>query len=207
MHLTIFKMTNSIEKLAELFEKFPGVGKRQAKRFVYFLLRKNSVYGKELSEAILNLKKNIRLCEESFQFFYSESGQTLSPIARDENRDNSKLMIVEKDSDLENIEKMSVYNGKYFVLGGSIPVLSKEPTQYIRETELLKIIEKKKDNLNEIILALSVNPQGENTLEYLQKILEKFNIKISVLGRGLSTGTELEYSDKDTFLSAFDNRR
>lgn len=142
-----------------------------------------------------------------FSFFIQKSGQTLSPIARDENRDNSKLMIVEKDSDLENIEKMSVYNGKYFVLGGSIPVLSKEPTQYIRETELLKIIEKKKDNLKEIILALSVNPQGENTLEYLQKILEKFNIKISVLGRGLSTGTELEYSDKDTFLSAFDNRR
>lgn len=200
-------MTNSIEKLSELFEKFPGVGKRQAKRFVYFLLRKNSGYSKDISDAILSLKKNIRLCEESFQFFYSERGDTLSPIARDENRDNSKLMIVEKDSDLENIERMGVYNGKYFVLGGSIPVLSKEPTQYIRETELLKLIEKKKENLKEIILALSVNPQGENTLEYLQKILEKFNIKISILGRGLSTGTELEYSDKDTFLSAFDNRR
>jgi len=198
---------NSIEKLAELFEKFPGVGKRQAKRFVYFLLRKNSGYARDLSEAILNLKKNIRLCEESFQFFYSERGDTLSPIARDENRDNSKLMIVEKDSDLENIERMSVYDGKYFVLGGSIPVLSKEPTQYIRENELLKIIEKKKDGLKEIILALSLNPQGENTLEYLQNSLEKFGIKISVLGRGLSTGTELEYSDKDTFLSAFDNRK
>lgn len=198
---------NSIEKLAELFEKFPGVGKRQAKRFVYFLLRKNSGYARDLSEAILNLKKNIRLCEESFQFFYSERGDTLSPIARDENRDNSKLMIVEKDSDLENIERMSVYDGKYFVLGGSIPVLSKEPTQYIRESELLKIIEKKKDGLKEIILALSLNPQGENTLEYLQNSLEKFGIKISVLGRGLSTGTELEYSDKDTFLSAFDNRK
>jgi recombination protein RecR len=198
---------NSIEKLAELFEKFPGVGKRQAKRFVYFLLRKNSGYSSELSSAILNLKKNIRLCEESFQFFYSEIGQTLSPIARDENRDDSKIMIVEKDSDLENIERMGVYNGKYFVLGGSIPVLSKEPTQYIRETELLRIIEKKKDILGEIILALSVNPQGENTLEYLQKKLEGFGIKISILGRGLSTGTELEYSDKDTFLSAFENRR
>ncbi len=198
---------NSIEKLAELFEKFPGVGKRQAKRFVYFLLRKNSGYSSELSSAILNLKKNIRLCEESFQFFYSEIGQTLSPIARDENRDDSKIMIVEKDSDLENIERMGVYSGKYFVLGGSIPVLSKEPTQYIRETELLKIIEKKKDILGEIILALSVNPQGENTLEYLQKKLEGFGIKISILGRGLSTGTELEYSDKDTFLSAFENRR
>jgi len=198
---------NSIEKLAELFEKFPGVGKRQAKRFVYFLLRKNSGYSGDLSNAILNLKKNIRLCEESFQFFYSETGQTLSPIARDENRDNSKIMIVEKDSDLENIERMGVYNGKYFVLGGSIPVLSKEPTQYIRETELLRIIEKKKEVLTEIILALSVNPQGENTLEYLQKKLEGFGIKISILGRGLSTGTELEYSDKDTFLSAFENRR
>ena len=197
----------SLVKFAELFEKFPGVGKRQAKRFVYFLLRKNSGYSSELSSAILNLKKNIRLCEESFQFFYSEIGQTLSPIARDENRDDSKIMIVEKDSDLENIERMGVYNGKYFVLGGSIPVLSKEPTQYIRETELLRIIEKKKDILGEIILALSVNPQGENTLEYLQKKLEGFGVKISILGRGLSTGTELEYSDKDTFLSAFENRR
>lgn len=198
---------NSIEKLAELFEKFPGVGKRQAKRFVYFLLRKNSGYSNDLSNAILNLKKNIRLCEESFQFFYSEIGQTLSPIARDEHRDNSKIMIVEKDSDLENIERMGVYNGKYFVLGGSIPVLSKEPTQYIREAELLKIIEKKKEVLTEIILAISLNPQGENTLEYLQKKLEGFGIKISILGRGLSTGTELEYSDKDTFLSAFENRK
>lgn len=206
-------MTNSIEKLSELFEKFPGVGKRQAKRFVYFLLRKNASYGREISDAILNIKKNIRLCEESFQFFYSDPsaqagrGDTLSPIARNENRDNSKLMIVEKDSDLENIERMGVYDGKYFVLGGSIPVLSKIPNEFIREKELLNIIEKKKDIIKEIILAMSVNPQGENTLEYLQKILEKFGIKISVLGRGLSTGTELEYSDKDTFESAFSNRR
>jgi recombination protein RecR len=198
---------NSIEKLAEIFEKFPGVGKRQAKRFVYFLLRKNSSYSRELSEAILNLKKNIRLCEESFQFFYSERGDKLSPIARDENRDDTKLMIVEKDSDLENIERMGVYDGKYFVLGGSIPVLSKEPNKYIREEKLLEIVNKKRDVLKEVILALSVNPQGENTLEHLQKILKDFEIKISILGRGLSTGTELEYSDKDTFLNAFEGRR
>lgn len=198
---------NSIDKLSELFEKFPGVGKRQAKRFVYFLLRKNSGYTKDLSDAILNIKKNIRLCEESFQFFYTEKGGNLSPIASNPNRDDSKLMIVEKDSDLENIEKMGVYDGKYFVLGGSIPVLSKTPNEFIRETELLRLIEKKKDKIKEIVLAMSVNPQGENTLEYLKKILENFNIKISILGRGLSTGTELEYSDKDTFMSAFENRR
>lgn len=200
-------MTSSIEKLAELFEKFPGVGKRQAKRFVYFLLRKNNGYSRDLINAISGLKQNIRLCEESYQFFYSERDETLSPIARDPNRDDSKIMIIEKDSDLENIERMGVYDGKYFVLGGSIPVLSKEPDRFIREKELVRVIEKKKDQLEEIILAMSLNPQGENTLEYLKKLLEKFNIKTSILGRGLSTGTELEYSDKDTFLSAFSNRK
>lgn len=200
-------MTSSIEKLAELFEKFPGVGKRQAKRFVYFLLRKNNGYSKDLINAISGLKQNIRLCEESYQFFYSERDETLSPIARDPNRDDSKIMIIEKDSDLENIERMGVYDGKYFVLGGSIPILSKEPERFIREKELVRVIEKKKDHLEEIILAMSLNPQGENTLEYLKKLLEKFNIKTSILGRGLSTGTELEYSDKDTFLSAFSNRK
>jgi len=198
---------NSIDKLTELFEKFPGIGKRQAKRFVYFLLRKNSGYTKELTYAILNLKKNVRLCKESFQFFYSEKEEDLSPISKNENRDNTKLMIVEKDSDLENIEKMGVYDGKYFILGGSIPILSKNSSDFIREKELLKIIDQKKSFLKEIILAMSINPQGENTLEYLQKLLEKFKIKISILGRGLSTGTELEYSDKDTFLSAFENRK
>ncbi len=198
---------NSIDKLAEIFEKFPGVGKRQAKRFVYFLLRKNTSYNRELSEAILSLKKNIRLCEESFQFFYSEREEKLSPIARDENRDKTKLMIVEKDSDLENIERMGVYNGKYFVLGGSIPVLSKEPNKHIRGEKLLEKIKSKKEELSEIIIAMSVNPQGENTLEYLQKILGDFGIKISILGRGLSTGTELEYSDKETFLNAFNGRK
>lgn len=200
-------MTDSIEKLAEMFEKFPGVGKRQAKRFVYFLLRKNPSYGKELADSIVNIKKNIRMCEESCQFFYSERGDTLSPIARNPDRDDTKLMIVEKDSDLENIERMGLYQGKYFVLGGSIPILSKTPNEYIRESELLRLIEKKKGILKEIILAMSLNPQGENTIDYLKKLLEPSQIQCSVLGRGLSTGTELEYSDKDTFENALLNRK
>jgi recombination protein RecR len=204
---------NSIETLAGLFEKFPGIGKRQAKRFVYFLLRKNSGYSRELVSAIENLKKNIRLCTESFQYFYSDnSKETLSPIARDPNRKRDLLLVIEKDSDLENIEAMGAYRGLYFVLGGSIPVLSKTPEEFIRLNELVKIIEKKKSagELKEIILGLSLNPQGEYTLEYLKEKLKKFEdggIRISILGRGLSTGTELEYSDKETFENAFSNRK
>ena len=200
---------NSIEKLSELFEKFPGVGKRQAKRFVYYLLRKNNNYSQDLVDGIANLKKNIRLCQESFQYFYSDSNDSLSPIARSSSRDRSKVLVIEKDSDLENIENLGTYNGLYFVLGGSIPVLSKTPTDFIRINELKNIIQKKINDgeLEEIILGLSVNPQGEYTLQYLQDNLKEFpNIKISVLGRGLSTGTELEYSDKETFESAFQGR-
>lgn len=196
-----------------MFEKFPGVGKRQAKRFVYFLLRKNSGFSKDLTGAISNLKENIHLCQESFQYFYSENPrETLSPIARDPNRDRSLLLIVEKDTDLENLESMGFYRGLYFVLGGSIPVLSKTPGEFIRLSELENIIEKKikTNELKEIILGLSLNPQGEYTLEYLKEKLKKFadrGVKISILGRGLSTGTELEYSDKETFENAFSNRK
>ena len=89
---------NSIEKLAEIFEKFPGVGKRQAKRFVYYLLRKNQNFARDLSTAVSRLKDNIHICQESFQYFYSDdSSVKLSPIARDPNRDRSLLLVVEKD--------------------------------------------------------------------------------------------------------------
>ncbi len=201
---------NSIEKLAELFEKFPGVGKRQAKRFVYYLLRRSGSYSRDIVNAISRLKDNIRICQESFQYFYNENpDQTLSPIARDPSRDHSLLLVVEKDSDLENLESMHLYRGLYFVLGGSIPVLSKSPEEFVRIRELKTILQKKIDagELKEMILGLSVNPQGEYTLEYLQEQLKDFQIKISILGRGLSTGTELEYSDKETFESAFANRK
>lgn len=196
-----------------MFEKFPGVGKRQAKRFVYSLLRRNSNFSRDLSNAILNLKENIHLCTESFQYFYSENkNESLSPIARDPNRDRSLLLIVEKDSDLENLESMHFYRGLYFVLGGSIPVLSKTPEDFIRLRELLGVIDRKisAGELKEIILGLSLNPQGEYTLEYLKEKLTAFEqkgVKISYLGRGLSTGTELEYSDKETFENAFANRK
>ncbi len=203
-------MTNSIEKLSQMFEKFPGVGKRQAKRFVYSLLRRNASFSRDLSNAILNLKENIHTCVDSFQYFYSENkAETLSPIARDPSRDRSIILVIEKDSDLENLESMHFYKGLYFVLGGSIPVLSKTPAEFVRINELKNIIRKKIDagELKEIILGLSLNPQGEYTLEYLQEELKDFGVKISILGRGLSTGTELEYSDKETFENAFANRK
>lgn len=120
-------------------------------------------------------------------------------------------MIVSNDVDFENIEKTRFFNGYYFMLGGSVPILEKNPEKRIRQKELLEVVEKRsKDGLKEIIIALNYNPEGENTLTYLSEILkplaDKNNLKISTLGRGLSTGTELEYSDTETIKNALKNR-
>lgn len=208
---------NTIEKLTEIFKEFPGIGERQAKRFVYFLMSKNGSYAENLSLLIKELKKDTMQCSECFRFFISEGKKEKTcEICRDENIDPSTLMIVEKDSDLESIHKSRVYNGKYFILGGLVPIVEKNTNSRIKINELIEKIKNPKrpslgNELKEIILAFSLNPQGNHTDFYmrnqLKTVCDSLNIKISSLGKGLSTGTELEYSDNDTLKNALKNRQ
>src|SRR6185503_5268611 len=95
-----------IEKLTEIFKEFPGIGERQAKRFVYFLMSKNSAYGENLSILISELKKEAAQCRECFRFFLlRKKGETLCDICSNQNTDPSTLLVVEKDSDLESVKK------------------------------------------------------------------------------------------------------
>ncbi len=204
---------DSTDKLIELFKQFPGIGPRQAKRFVYFLLTRPSGYTVELSKLISEIKTNVVCCDECFRFFAKNGHPSdTCPTCLDKNRDGKLLMIVSHDVDFENVERTGSFNGHYFILGGAVPILEKNPEKKIRQKELLKTVEKKiKNGLQEIIIALNYNPEGENTLTYVSQILqplsEKHKIKISTLGRGLSTGTELEYSDSDTIKNALKNRQ
>lgn len=195
-----------------MFARFPGVGARQAKRFAYFILSQNHGFAEELSSLITEIKKNTRLCRSCYRFF-KQTGrkEELCDICLDPNTDKTSVLLVEKDMDLENIRKTDTYRGLYFVLGGLLPILEENPSKKIRIKELLGTIpERLKNGLKEIIIAVSANPEGENTTAYILKTLEpvseKNRFKISVLGRGLSTGTELEYSDGDTILNALKNR-
>lgn len=202
---------DSIEKLTEIFKEFPGIGERQAKRFVYFLMFRNGEYSTNLSKLILELKKEISQCKECFKFFLSnKTEKDICEICNNPNIDSSLLMVVEKDLDLESMQKSKVYHGKYFILGGLVPIVEKNTKNRIR-IESLKTKIKNNTSLKEIILAFSLNPQGDHTDSYireeLQEIIAKSNIKISSLGRGLSTGTELEYSDNATLSNALKNRQ
>ena len=125
--------------------------------------------------------------------------------------DDTVLLVVEKDSDFESVKKSGGYTGKYFILGGIIPPLEADPASRIRIRELVTRIESgATEGLSEVILALSANPEGDFTREYITKVLEpltkQLGIAITTLGRGLSTGTELEYSDGDTLKHALKNR-
>jgi len=202
-----------INSLADLFKKFPGIGPRQAKRFVYYLLSVDQNYLDQLSEKIKDLKKEIKSCAHCGRFFnngYNPQNQ-LCKICADDNRDRTSLMIIEKDVDLEAVEKAGLYRGYYFVLGGTVPILDPQPENHIRFSSLLKELDRQlKDGLSELIIALSLTTEGNHTadwlVEHLHPLVEKTGLKISFLGRGLSTGSELEYADADTIKNALANR-
>jgi recombination protein RecR len=197
---------NSIDKLSEMFARFPGIGPRQAKRFVYYLLSRNGNTVEELTKAISELKREIHQCSECMRYFPStSSGQAECSICSDPTRDTSMLMVVPRDIDFEAVEKSGSYKGYYFILGGSVPILEKEPEKRIRIKDLKKKIEKNKD-IKELVLAMNANTEGENTVDYIKEELKGFGGTISILGRGLSTGAELEYADPETLKNAFLHR-
>ena len=205
---------DTINRLTKLFSDFPGIGPRQAKRFVYYLLVRDQNYLQQLVGLLNELKDEIVSCEECHRFFPINKKQVASicDICRGANRDTTELMVVTRDIDLENMEKTHSWNGRYFVLGGNIPILEKNPEQKVRLNELLTLVEKltKNNNLTEIVLGLSANSEGEYTEQILKQTLaplaEEYKLSITILGRGLSTGTEIEYSDADTLKSALENR-
>ncbi len=204
-------MNSDIEKLAKMFSEFPGIGLRQSKRFVFFLLGREKEFTGELIERLKQLRQKVAQCSWCYRYFPAD-GNELCDICASKKTNPEQLLIVEKDSDLDSVRKSKTYIGRYFVLGGLVPIIDKTTDRKIRINELMARVEDQtKEGLCEVIIALSLNPQGENTdrhvREKLSPLSQKFGFKISSLGRGLSTGSELEYADDDTIKYAMENRR
>ena len=200
-----------IDRLSQLFEKFPGIGPRQARRFVQYLLTASPTVRQDIAEQIKALGTQTAQCKKCYRWFskgdalksLAAKALPLCPICADEHRDKQTLFVVEKDADIDNVER-SGYKGLYFVLGGFIPLASEEPEKHIRLRELTARAQEEKPQ--EIILGLSATTEGDHTRQILAEKLQKTNSKISSLGRGLSTGSELEYADPETIAQALGNR-
>lgn len=202
-----------IDELATALARLPGIGPRQGKRFVFHLLSAPAAERTKLAELILALGKDVRQCPEC-QRFYNGTTALVCNYCSDGKRDDSLLMLVEKDQDLAAVERAGTYKGRYFVLGGVLTLSGKGA---IREKELLKTIEKRLANdghrksiiLKEVVLALSATSEGEHTADRVRELLLPYrdHLKVSQLGRGLSTGSELEYSDAETLRAALTNRK
>ncbi len=199
---------DNIKKLEEMFAQFPGIGPRQSKRFVHYILSRSNSTISEFVRLISETKKSTNECVDCHRLFLTNSASTLCNICNDKNRDNSLLMVVARDSDFETIEKSGVYKGKYFILGGTVPILDSEPHKRIRLEKLLEYISKSK-SIKEIIISLNTNREGEHTLDIVKDALNRIkdqSTRVSVLGRGLSTGAEIEYADSETIKYALKNR-
>lgn len=180
---------------------------------MHYLLAERQAMRSDLAQSITQLGSQTSQCKQCFRWFVknTQSQTGLCTICGSANRDRSTLFIVEKDADIDNIER-SGYKGVYFCLGGSIPLASEEIPSYVRVHQLVKRVDEDgtKGVFKEIILGLSATTEGDHTRLILQEKLlpmsEGFGFKITSLGRGLSTGSELEYADPDTIASALSSR-
>ncbi len=203
---------NPIDRLTEAFQRFPGIGPRQSRRFVQFLLTQQNAFRAALAQDISKLGSNTFQCEECFRWSVKNNdNQTLCSICSNPKRNKALVFVVEKDADIDNVER-SGYRGLYFVLGGTVPLAAEEPEKHIRAKELVARVERDGSDLvlTELILGLSATTEGDHTrqilAEKLRPMSEGFNFKLSSLGRGLSTGSELEYADPDTIADALSSR-
>lgn len=202
---------NPLDKLISHFEDFPGVGGRQAKRFAFHILTLDQERSAELSDLIKNARTAVVECHSCHRFFSKRTTEVLCSICTSTNRNHDRLMVVERDSDIQSIERAGVYDGLYFVLGGTVPLLSAPENSKLRSGALKATVQTRlaESELSEVILAFSINPDGENTARFVESILKDLSadtLKISYLGRGLSTGSELEYADAETIKNALSNR-
>ncbi|HCC60042.1 MAG: recombination protein RecR [Candidatus Staskawiczbacteria bacterium RIFOXYC1_FULL_37_43] len=208
---------SSIDKLIDIFKKFPTVGPRTARRFVYYLIKlpKNQI--DELSRALEELKNNVKLCQLCFNPFEDSGGPSsadLCEICSDLRRNKNLLCIVEKEADLLSIENTKKYNGLYFILGGTLAMMRKEDIDNLRIEPLKERI--KTGNFSEIIIALNPTPEGKATSMLIERMLKesfgaaqdlKQSFKITHLAKGIPVGGELEYADEETLESAFEGRK
>lgn len=197
-------MNQKFKYLVSLFRKLPGVGPRQAARFVIALMDRPESELEEFGKALMNLKQDISFCQTCFNI----SDNEYCGICKDSKRDQTKLLVIEKVTDLDSIEKTGFYKGLYHVLGGAINPLDGLNPENLHVRELEERVAALTGSNIELIIATNPNTAGETTSHYIRDLFKnKKGVYITRLARGLSSGSHVEYADDITLKHALDYRK
>lgn len=192
---------NEIEKLIKQIAKLPSLGTRSARRIVLQLIKKKENLLLPLIESMNEVAANIRTCEICGNF------DTVSPcpICTSEKRDGALICVVQDVADLWAMERVSMFKGKYHVLGGMLSAMEGIGPEDLNIESLIQRIEK--DGAKEVILALPATIDGQITSHYLSSRLKDSGVKISTLAQGIPMGAELDYMDEGTIQLALNSRK
>lgn len=192
---------SAVQNLIDELGRLPGVGPKSAQRIAFHILNADSSDMQKLTEAITRVKKTVSFCE----ICGNVSETKLCAICRDESRDATALCVVEESKDVVAIERTRSFTGRYHVLGGSINPLAGVGPEQLRIRELVARLSD--ERINELILAMDPNLEGEATATYLSRLLVPIGIRVSRLASGLPVGGDLEYADEITLGRALEGRR
>ena len=201
MNEELIPTAEAVYKLIQELNRLPGIGPKSAQRLAYYLLRAPEEQAKQLAEAILSVKQDTKLCTVCFNFTDTDP----CPICRNDQRDRSKVCIVEQPQDILALEHTGIYKGRYHVLHGAISPTEGVGADDIRIKELLERLQG--SSVDEVILATNPNLEGEQTAMYLSRLISPLGIRVTRLARGLPFGTELEYADDVTLTQAIEGRQ
>ena len=189
-----------LEKAVSEFSKLPGIGRKTALRLVLWMLRQDPEEVEQFAAAVSLLKREVKYCHTC----HNISDTDICPICADSRRDASTVCVVENIQDVMAIENTQQFHGRYHVLGGIISPMDGIGPGDIEIDSLLKRVAE--GNIQEVILALSPTMEGDTTNFYIYRKLAGYDVKISVIARGIAVGNELEYTDEVTLGRSIMNR-
>ena len=190
----------SLKVLIDSFKKLPSIGEKTAERLSFAVMNMSEEDINSFSKAIVDVKLKIKKCSICGNITETE----ICDICSDSSRDSDIICVVEDSKNIISLEKMGSYRGKYHVLNGLIsPMDGKGPDDIMLDSLLQRI---KKENIKEIIIAVSPTLEGETTSLYISKLLEPFKITVSKIAYGIPIGADMEYLDPMTLSMAMSNR-
>jgi recombination protein RecR len=190
-----------IARLLEELERLPGIGPKSAQRLAYHILRGDTEAASRLADAIVEVKRSIRFCEQCFNF----AEAALCDICADHTRDRSLLCVVEEPRDVVAVERTGEFRGLYHVLQGAISPIDGIGPEQLRVRELVGRLGG--DTITEVIVATDPDIEGETTALFIARLLKPLGVRVTRIASGLPVGGDLEYADEVTLGRALEARR